>query len=243
MNELKWVGWTFMVVAVLMIGYGAKVTFDGGNSDGNCYAEIEWVDFLMLDDIMYTYNGDGTKEASAAQQGEKVGEVAYMLSDHACTDHVSKNGDAAFLPIGTPIYEMQGYRSSYRVIADGKMYEVSRNPHAKTLGDLWDIKGKITTVSLASGMDGSTIGDFTPEASAIVAKELLPLAYVGFDEIYKNNDPEYGIFLRVHLKDGTSLGMVFYEKANAFTAGAYGTETLRMVIVSERTRIKKAAGM
>ncbi len=85
MNELKWVGWTFMVVAVLMIGYGAKVTFDGGNSDGNCYAEIEWVDFLMLDDIMYTYNGDGTKEASAAQQGEKVGEVAYMLSDHACT--------------------------------------------------------------------------------------------------------------------------------------------------------------
>lgn len=43
--------------------------------------------------------------------------------------------------------------------------------------------------------------------------------------------------------DGTSFRMVFYEKANAFTAGAYGTAELRDVIVSERTRIKQTAGM
>ncbi|MDG0792227.1 hypothetical protein OMP38_16150 [Cohnella ginsengisoli] len=197
----------------------------------------------MLSDVMYTANSEGTKEVSQAKQGEKVGEVSYMLNDHACTDHQAKNGDAAFLPIGTAIYAMNDYKPSYRVMAGGKVYEAHSNPNAKTLGDLWDIDGKIAKVSLESGMDGSPIGDFAPEASAVFARDLPQLKLVGFDTIYKDNKPEYGIFLRVHLLDGTSFRMVFYEKANAFTAGAYGTEAMKTVIVGERTRIKKAAGL
>ncbi|MFC3800974.1 hypothetical protein [Cohnella sp. GCM10012308] len=210
---------------------------------GNCLGEIEWVDFLMLGDVRYTSNSEGTKGVSEGKQGEKIGDVSYMLNDHACTDHKSKNGDAAYLPIGTPIYAMNGYKPSYRVIADGKVYEAHSNPHAKTIGDLWDIDGKTAKVSLESGMDGSPIGDFTPEASAVFARDLTQLTLVGYDKIYKDNKPEYGIFLRVHLQDGTSFRMVYYENANAFTAGAYGTEAMKSVIVSERTRIKKAAGL
>lgn len=210
---------------------------------GDCKSIIEWVDFLKLNDITYSYNSEGTEEIKAGQQEKQIGEVAYMLNGHACTDHVSQNGDAAYLPAGTPVYAMKGYKSSYRVVAANKVYEAQRNPHAKTIGELWDIDGKIAKVSLESGMDGSPIGDFTPDASAVFAEELPGLENVGFDAIYKDNKPEYGIFLRVHLIDGTSFRMVFYEKANAFTAGAYGTEALRDVIVSERTRIKQAAGM
>lgn len=259
MRRMKRSSWIVLVLAVTMAltGCGVKDMLRGGGSEsgsgtvsksgngneGNCGGILDWVDFLMLNDMKYSHNYDGTSEIDAQQRGEQIGEVAYMLDGHACKGHQTKNGDAAYLPVGTPIYAMKGYKPSFRVIADGKVYQVGRNPHAKTIGDLWDIEGKVAKVSLESGMDGSLIGDFAPEASALAAKELPRLEIVGFDQINKDNKPEYGIFLRVHLKDGTSLRLVFLEKANAFSAGAYGTEELKKMIVSERARIKKAAGM
>jgi len=91
------------------------------------------------------------------QIGDRVGEVSYMLNEHACADHVTENGDAAYLPIGTK--------------------------------------------------------------------------------------HETGIFLRVHLQDGTSFRMVYYPKANAFSAGAFGTEKIQSLIVSQRKEIKAATGL
>lgn len=37
--------------------------------------------------------------------------------------------------------------------------------------------------------------------------------------------------------------MVYSPKANAFSAGAFGTEKLRSLIVSQRKEIKAAAGL
>ncbi|WP_256336753.1 hypothetical protein [Paenibacillus sp. OK060] len=195
----------------------------------------------MINNI--TYYNDETTLIPAEQIGGKVGEVTYMLNEHACTDHVTKNGDAAFLPIGTVVYELKGYKAHYRVVANNKIYEVKENPDAKTMGDLLDIEGKVEKVSLESGNDGSTIGDFPQEAASEFMNELLPLQYVGFDEVYKKAKHDTGIFLRVHLQDGTSFRMVYYPKANAFTAGAFGTEKLKSLIVSQRKEIKAAAGL
>ncbi|MHA7967297.1 hypothetical protein ACX93W_24555 [Paenibacillus sp. CAU 1782] len=208
-----------------------------------CMAEIDWVDFLMINNIKYYQNYDGTKAVTTEQLGNKVGEVSYMLNDHACTDHVVKNGDAAFLPIGTSIYAMKGYKSEFRVVADDKIYEVKENPNATTMGDLLDIQGKVEKVSLESGQDGSPIGDFSQEASSEFISELLPLPYVGFAAVYEKIKHEAGIFLRVHLQDGTSFRMVYYPKANGFTSGAFGTEKLKLLITSQREQIKSAVGL
>lgn len=214
----------------------------GKETDG-CMAIIDWVDFLMINGITYDHNNEGTKEVAKEQIGDKISEITYMLNDHACTDHKSKNGDAAYLPVGTAVYELKGYKPEYRVVANNKIYEVHNNPNAATIGELLDIENKVDKVSLESGYDGSPIGDFSAAASTEFIRELLPLAYVGFDEVYPRIKHETGYFLRVHLKDGTSFRMVYYPKANAFNPGAYGTETLKELIVSERTRIKAAAGM
>ncbi|WP_429314026.1 hypothetical protein [Paenibacillus mucilaginosus] len=208
----------------------------------SCMAIIDWVDFLMINNIKYYQNYD-TKAVTAEQIGDKVGEVSYMLNDHACTGHVAKNGDAAFLPIGTVIYAMKGYKSEFRVVADNKIYEVEENPNATTMGDLLDIQGKVKKVSLESSQDGSPIGDFSQEASSEFITELLPLPYVGFDAVYeKIKYDQDGIFLRVHLHDGTSFRMVYYPKANGFTSGAFGNEKLKILITSQREQIK-AAGL
>ncbi|MFC5469327.1 hypothetical protein ACFPPD_11395 [Cohnella suwonensis] len=210
----------------------------GNLGKGSCNADIDWVDFLMINNVTYYQNDDGTKVITAEQLGKKVGKVSYMLNGHACTDHATKNGDAAFLPIGTVVYALKGYKSEFRVVANNKAYEVKENPNAATMGDLMDIEGKVEIVSLESGQDGSPIGNFSQEASSYFISELLPLSYVGFDAVYEKAKHEAGIFLRVHLQDGTSFRMVYYPKANGFTAGAFGTEKLKVLTCLRDHKLK-----
>ncbi len=209
----------------------------------SCMGEIEWVDFLMINSIKYQQNSGETKEVTSNQRGDKIGKVSYMLSEHACSDHVAKNGDAAFLPMGTEIYAMKGYKTEFRVIADNKIYEVSDNPNAATIGELLDINGRVEKVSLESGMDGSPIGDFSMDASSEFIQELLPLSHVSFNEVYEKTKHENSIFLRVHLRDSTSFRLVYYPQSNALTAGAFGTERLNEIIMTQRKQIKAAAGL
>ncbi|WP_341279630.1 hypothetical protein [Paenibacillus sp. FSL H8-0537] len=209
----------------------------------SCNAIIEWVDFLMINGIKYQYNYEGTGKTADDQLGEKVGEVSYMLNDHACTDHVEKDGNAAFLPIGTEIFAMKGYKPEFRVIASNKVYEVMDNPKAATLGQLLDIEGKVDKVGLESAKDGSPIGDFSAEASAQFIQELLPLQHVGFNQVYEKIKHESGVFLRVHLLDGTSFRLVYYPEGNGFTAGAFGTDSLKALIMEQQAQIKAAAGL
>lgn len=255
MGITKWTSKTLFVLLIILTVTGCGDVGVSINSQINalksvlkgapqpCMGEIEWVDFLMINNIRYYQNDGGTKEATSNQLGDKVGEVSYMLSEHACSDHVAKNGDAAFLPIGTDIYAMKGYKIEFRVIADNKIYEVSDNPNAATIGDLLDIDGRVEKVSLESGMDGSLIGDFSMEASSEFIQELLPLSHVSFNEVYEKIKHENGIFLRVHLQDSTSFRLVYYPKANAFSAGAFGTVRLNEIIMIQRKQIKAAAGL
>ncbi|CAM3373528.1 hypothetical protein PALU110988_19220 [Paenibacillus lupini] len=208
-----------------------------------CMAVIEWVDFLMINNIKYYQNYDGTKSVTEEQLDDKVGEVSYMLNDHACTDHVEKNGDAAFLPIGTVVYALKGYKPEFRVVANNKIYEVKDNSKAETIGELLDIEGKVEKISLESSEDGSPIGDFGKDETTEFVQELLSLENVGFNAVYEKIKHEAGIFLRVHLHDGTSFRMVYYPSANGFTAGAFGSEKLRILIMSQREQIKAAAGL
>ncbi|MFF2909101.1 hypothetical protein [Paenibacillus sp. NPDC057934] len=208
------------------------------NNNQNCPdAIIEWLDVLMINNIKYQRNYEGTQEVKADQVGEKVGEVAYMLSDNACSDHITVNGDAAFLPVGTDIYELKGYRPEYRLVANHSIYEVSDNPQAQTIGDLLDIGGKISKVSIESGNDGSLIRYFDPDAAKAFEEELLVIKASDFKEIYavtSRTKNEWRIFLRVHLQDGTSLRMVFYPEANAIHPGGFGNEKLKENILSQK---------
>ena len=96
---------------------------------------IEWVDILMLNDVTYTPDVDGAHIGNNIK-GEKLGEVNYMMADHACSNHKLRNGDAAYLPKGTQIYEYKGYSPDFRVIAGNKVYQVHDNKKAKTISDL-----------------------------------------------------------------------------------------------------------
>ncbi|OWR30872.1 hypothetical protein CDO73_09805 [Saccharibacillus sp. O23] len=210
-----------------------KDTTNRGRSE--CMPTIDYFDALKLGDIFYSgLRSEQHEKLPPEAIGEQIDTVAYAMSDDACEDFVMQSRDATFLPAGTPIYKLRDYDPSFRVYAEGRIFEVAENPQAETIGDLYDIEGKVKSLDRVSGNDGSFMWSYSPEDTEAFVSDLLKLKYVGFDAIFKNNPPEYKTSLRLQLKDGTSLRLAYWPKANALTTGAYGTE--RMLEIVQKAR-------
>ena len=120
---------------------------------------IDWVDVLKINDIQYSALWNESIPVEENMKGDVVGEVSYQMDGNACSNHQMQNGDAAFLEVGTEVFEFIGYDSDFRVIANDMIYEVNENEKAQTIGDLYDIEGKVVGMSLRSYFDGSFITD------------------------------------------------------------------------------------
>ncbi|GMK46539.1 hypothetical protein PghCCS26_36680 [Paenibacillus glycanilyticus] len=109
---------------LLILGLGAitywALTRDHSQSiKGN--AEIDWVDFVKLNGHTYTglYDGvlvnpDDVTDAVAGKVKFKVGDVVSN------PEYRTKEGDAAFLAIGTQLYEVEGYKPEEIIAAEDK---------------------------------------------------------------------------------------------------------------------------
>src|SRR5204863_732985 len=62
---------------------------------------------------------------------------------------------AAFMPAGTKMYAVRGYRTDFRLAAVWKdrifLYQAWRNTRAKVGGDLYDIAGKVRRIDVQRG--------------------------------------------------------------------------------------------
>jgi hypothetical protein len=161
-----------------------------------------------------------------------------MLADNACSNHKLRNGDAAFLPIGTEIYELAGYNTDFRVMANEKIYQVNENKNAETISDLYDIEGKVEKISLESTYDGSHISDFNPKQTEGFIEDFLSLEYVGFDKIYKEIKNDSNTFLRIHLNDGSSFRVSYWLEANALNPGSFGTEKMKGIVLEQKAKLE-----
>lgn len=203
-------------------------------------AEIDYIDALMWNDISYHYVGDEvlitSKEASKVGKGKEVGEIKYTLADNACMGYEMKNGDATFLPKGTKVYEVEGYKSDFRLFAGEKLYQSNGNPKAQTVSDVYDIRGKVSRISFESTNDGHHISDFSEDAVKEFIEEYLALEYVGFDEIYKRGKglgDKGKVFLRIHLDDDTSFRISYWTEENLIIPGAVGTDKLKTITIEQ----------
>ncbi|MEN8702303.1 hypothetical protein [Bacillus infantis] len=220
------------LLSILLVFVLSACSYIGSTaSDCPPNAVIEWVDVLMVNGIKYEGEDEGLSEGEAPEKGKKIGEVTYTLADNACLGHKLKNGDAAFLPVGTEIYEIAGYRSDFRVLSGNQVYQVSENNKAKILSDLLDIKGKVTKMSLESDYDGSHISDFTEQEKTDFIGDFLSLEYVGFDKVYKKIKGDRKVFLRIHLKDGSSFRIGYWLDENVLNVGAVGTERMKEIVM------------
>ncbi|PIC58618.1 hypothetical protein CSV80_03595 [Sporosarcina sp. P12(2017)] len=190
---------------------------------------IDWVDFVKWNDTTYGANYEINELEKDWETAGEVGEVQYMLDGHADANHQSKNGDAAYLSKGTKLFAMKGYDPAFRIIADGKVYEVTESDTAETVGDFLDIKGRVQRVILQSEQDLSFIGEFTDEHAEQLIEELLVMSYEPDRRALEGKR----VFFGIELVDGTMTRSVYWPETGYVHYGGVASQEIKDVFEVE----------
>jgi hypothetical protein len=118
-----------------------------------------------------------------------------------------QDGDAAYLEAGSPLYQVRGYRPTFRLAArqDGRLviFEADTNPGARVGRDLLDLEGKVRRIGINSRVDGTTeLGAITdPKQVAGMVRMLLAGPV---DQRTEPASEQPAWLLAFHLRDGTA---------------------------------------
>ncbi|MHA6261165.1 hypothetical protein ACXYMX_14860 [Sporosarcina sp. CAU 1771] len=193
---------------------------------------IDWVDAVKINDSMYYANYEMNDSGVTFESGSEIGEVHFNMDGHANSSYKMKNNDATYLSKGTKIYEMKDYAPAFRVIANGKVFEIGEPGHAKLLGDFLDIEGKVDTVRFVSYEDDSLIGELSEKLTKAFVEELLALPYE--PDAYKTRNTDgYAVFLEIVLTDGSITRTSYWPESKFIWYGAIATDRLNDLLVKE----------
>lgn len=193
--------------------------------------QIEWQNFLKVGGITYVADFASAMVLPPTLQGSQYATVRFTVADHVYElGYQTKDGDAAFLPAGTPIYQVVGYRPSFRLAApwNGQLtiYEASDVPHAQTGADLLDIRDKVTRIGVLwntptpPGLrEQGSIAEPTLVQNLVRAVLAAPLRT---NTVYEQGTQ---VFIAFHLRDGTETVRVFFpaehDLASIFVPDAF----------------------
>ncbi len=195
---------------------------------------ISWVDFVRVEGKQYinaaagTPFGDGVgRGLSPSDLGQPYTCVQFQVSGSVRDDlsYVSKDGDAAFLPVGTVIYRVRDYSPAFRLAAwqtcpTGEelcLYEVDSSPEAQRGADLLDIDDRAQSIRILSAQDGRTELGRVDAAEQIQALVGMILS-ASVDQLRHEHDgPQY--FLAFVLHDGTAVKRSYWPESRELSRG------------------------
>src|SRR5215510_11816723 len=97
-----------------------------------CKAQIDWVDFIQVGPTQYVVGPGSPATLNETDLGPVVAQVKFKVSGNVCDPgYRPKDGDAAFLEPGTPIYQVTGKpaRTALAARHDGQIWEYeARSP-------------------------------------------------------------------------------------------------------------------
>ena len=96
------------VVAVLAaLLFSAACQLPGSSS--SCTAQIDWVNFIQVGSTQYAAGPQPPTVLQESDLGPVYAHVKFKVSGNVCDPNYRlKDGDAAFLEVGTPIYQVNG---------------------------------------------------------------------------------------------------------------------------------------
>jgi hypothetical protein len=185
--------------------------------------QIEWVNLVQFGGIQYVANTSQVGRAPTdADVGPVFATVQFKLADNVHDPNYQlKDGDAAYLDSGTPVYRVHGYAASFRLVARFAsrltFYEADTNPHATTGADLLDIGGKVQSIGINRQQDGKTelgaIRDPT-QVGALVTMIL----HAPVNPQYQESDSAT-YFIALYLDDGTAVTRAYWLGSGELARG------------------------
>jgi len=109
-------------IILIILGYVLRIDRFG-------LMEIDYVDCVYINNQLYTsgINPNSRIPVDSTLVGQKIGEVRFTLSDHVHSSlYINRNGDAAFLEIGTEIYSIKSQNDAVAVKI-GQEYYIFKN--------------------------------------------------------------------------------------------------------------------
>jgi hypothetical protein len=184
----------------------------------------DWTDFVRfggLTYMSYEFLTPYTAERpDPSVLGSESARVQFKIPSDC--DYKAKDGDAAYLQPGTPVYTVNGYRTDFLLATfeDGvvKLYEADRIPNARTGADLLDIDRKVAFIKITASDAATTelgrIDDPAQVESFVTAVLQAPVT---------TGDPgrRTGEMYRVafHLHDGVVIRAAYWEDAGELDRG------------------------
>ncbi len=89
-----------------------------GSAQGCSNVQIDWVDFIQLGATQYLAGREAPTVILESDLGPVLAHVKFKVAGNVCDpSYKPKDGDAAFLEPGTPIYQVNGEPASKVVAA------------------------------------------------------------------------------------------------------------------------------
>ncbi len=105
-----------VVVVLGALLFAAACQLPGSSS--SCNAQIDWVNFIQVGSTQYVAGPESLTVVPESELGPVYAHVKFKVSGNVCDPNYRlKDGDAAFLDPGTPIYQVAGQPSSQQLAA------------------------------------------------------------------------------------------------------------------------------
>jgi hypothetical protein len=205
----------------------------GASIDGFQFGETfyaRWTDV--------TTHPAGVRPLGDRDLGRVVGRVVANRADEPVESGTPfRNLEATFLEVGTPVYAVKGYATSFRLAArrEGKLglYEPWDAPAARVGGDLLGgIKGKVVRIGVYADHSLRPLGTISDRREIERLVDLVLRAPIARRDPAKSQD-EYELYVvTFHLADGTGVSRLFNAATGFLAGGVIAPKQFTAAIVS-----------
>jgi hypothetical protein len=129
----------------------------GGGDGGTWPGPRDYIDFVRFGGVTYYVADHGVGRPIASDDlGPRFAVVrANPPTSGPPLAYRPRDGDAAYLAVGSPVFTVKGYHPSFRLAASHRgglrLYEAEEAAGARTGADLLDLAGKVRYLSVNSG--------------------------------------------------------------------------------------------
>jgi hypothetical protein len=198
----------------------------GGGAGGTMAGTRDYIDFVRFDGVLYyVADHDVGRPIAPKDLGPQFAVVrANPPRSGPPGAHRTRDGDAAYLPVGSPVFSVRGYRPSFRLAASHqgrlRLYEAETVDGARTGADLLDLAGKVRYLSVNSGRTELARIKDGPRVAELVGQVLAaPVGPTGGRAEHRH------CFVVFNLTDRTAVRRAFFPGTGELLPGVFAPPT------------------